>query len=324
MNRKPRILFLVMSAVSRPTTVDQLARALLPHRVLVHHDFSQTEHFPLQSQNVEFVPNPKRTGWAVWGFTEAVFHSLDYALKNLEFDYLQLLSPGCLPIKSMQQFETHVGGGENQAHFGCLDLLADRDVLMTVGYRAFTPDHTLRHRIMKRLSLMYFGANPGRRDVEGVWIRSGYAKRRDGSMKWTARLALAGYRTMAKPAVGRHIFDQNFRPYYGSAWFGAQRWVIENMLAQFSQPEIPRYFSRLHICEEFLLPTLLKRSGAAAGPSNHLVNVFNEANPRWLTDDDFASLRDSPKFFARKFPDDPDNPLRRRVIEELVGTPPQP
>ena len=42
----PRIVFVVMSAVSKPGTIDQLARALAPHLVLVHHDFSQTPDFP--------------------------------------------------------------------------------------------------------------------------------------------------------------------------------------------------------------------------------------------------------------------------------------
>src|SRR5690349_6558018 len=99
MQAAPRIVFVIMSAVDKACVVDQLARALAPHTVLVHHDFSQTTPFVLSAPNARFVPNPRRTGWGVFGFTEGVFHSLRYALDKEPFDYLQTLSPTCLPIK---------------------------------------------------------------------------------------------------------------------------------------------------------------------------------------------------------------------------------
>ena len=70
---KPKIVFLVMSAVSKPETVDQLARALAPHTVLVHHDFHQTPVFPLGASNAVFVPDPKHTGWGLFSFVEGTF-----------------------------------------------------------------------------------------------------------------------------------------------------------------------------------------------------------------------------------------------------------
>ena len=106
---RPKIVFVVMSAISKPATTEQLARALAPHIVLVHHDFHQTPYFPLVAPNVRFVPNPRRTGWAVFGFTDGIFHSLRYALENFEFDYLQLLSPTCLPIKPLQTPRPYLG-----------------------------------------------------------------------------------------------------------------------------------------------------------------------------------------------------------------------
>jgi hypothetical protein len=75
-----RILFVVMSAVHRPQAIDQLASALAPHTVLVHHDFGQTPDFALHAENAAFVPDPKRTGWGVWGFSEGILHSLEHAL----------------------------------------------------------------------------------------------------------------------------------------------------------------------------------------------------------------------------------------------------
>ena len=83
---KPNIVFLVMSAVGKPETLDQLAHSLAPHTVLVHHDFSQTPDFVLTAPNVRFVPDPKRTGWAFFGFVDGIFHSMKYALANLVAD----------------------------------------------------------------------------------------------------------------------------------------------------------------------------------------------------------------------------------------------
>ena len=120
---KPKIVFVVMSAIHSPESVAQLARSLAPHTVVVHHDFSQTPEFSVDEPNVRFVPEPKRTGWAIWGFSEGIFHALRYAYENLEFDYLQILSPTCLPIKPMSALEAHVASGSTEVDFAWIDML---------------------------------------------------------------------------------------------------------------------------------------------------------------------------------------------------------
>ncbi|HSV48138.1 MAG TPA: hypothetical protein VLJ58_20275 [Ramlibacter sp.] len=312
---RPRIVFLVMSAVSRPATVDQLAHALAPHLVLVHHDFSQTQDFPLHAPNVRFVPNPRRTGWAVFGFVDGIFHSLRHAMANLDFDYLQLLSPTCLPIKPLAQFEAHVSAGA-QAHFDCIDLLRDRDALMSVGYRAFTPERSFRHRVLRRLSQGYFGPDSGRRDEAGIWLRSGAGK---GAMPW---IALAAVKALCPPWIGQHIFDNSFRPYYGSAWFGARRHVVGGMVEVFSRPGVRDYFSGLRISDEFLIPTLLMHLGPPKGPMNHFIQRYNQAHPGVIEEADIAQLARSGAYFARKFADDPAEQARVRVLRELARVDP--
>lgn len=313
----PKIVFVVMSAVSRPETVDQLARSLAPHQVLVHHDFAQTPHFPLTAPNARFVPEPRRTGWAVFGFTEGVFHSLRHALEHFEFDYLQLLSPTCLPIKSMARFEEHVAG-DAQAHFDCIDLMADRDALMSVGYRAFTPEGSLRHRLLRRLSRHYFSATPGRRDEAGIWLRSGTA---GGPVPWIARATVGAF---ARGWFGRNPFGPDLRPYYGSPWFGARRDIVWAMVDQFARPELRDYFSRLRIADEFLVGTLLMQLVERRGPMNHLIQRYEEAHVKDFTPDDLERLRSVPAFFARKFPDDPAAQVRLEVLRDLVRVEPWP
>ncbi|MBA2961249.1 MULTISPECIES: hypothetical protein [Ramlibacter] len=316
---QPRILFLIMSAVSRPETVDQLAGTLAPHVALVHHDFSQTPHFPLDAPNVRLVPEPKRTGWAYFGFVDGIFHSLRHALRNFEFDYLQLLSPTCLPIKPIAQFEACVDGGA-QAHFDCIDLLGDRDALMSVGYRAFTPQDTWRHRVARQASNLYFGNSPGRRDEAGIWLHSGEGR---GLLSWPSALLI---KALARPAIGRHPFGEAFRPYYGSAWFGARREMVEGMVRLFERPGVRDYFSGLRIAEEFLFPTLLMQLAATRGPMNHEIQRFDGAHVGTFGEGDLQLLRDSPAYFARKFPDDPAAPVRQRVVGELLrdGSAPSP
>ena len=309
---KPTIVFVVMSAVGRPETIDQLAHALAPHTVLVHHDFSQTPDFPLMAPNVRFVPNPKRTGWAVFGFVDGIFHSMKYALANLDFDYLQLMSPSCLPIKPIEAFETHISGTA-EAHFDCIDLFGDQDALMSVGYRALTPEKSFRHRLARYLANVYFGASSRRRDEAGIWLHSGGRKSLQGWM------ALNTIKALARPSVGRHIFDENFRPYYGSVWFGASRHVVTDMLEKFLAPGVRDYFSRLCIADEFLIPTLLMHVAPAKGPMNHYIQKFDQAHPGKFEEKDIEYFKTIPAFFARKFPDDPASPIRTRVLEELVG-----
>ena len=315
---RPRIVFLVMSAVQPAQTIAEQARVLAPHRVLLHHDFAQTPDFPVAEPNVVLVPDPKRTGWGVWGFTEGVFHSLRYALDHLQFDYLQVLSPTCLPIKPLTALEEHIATGRTEADFSCVDLLEERDGLMTASYRAFAPEHSLRHRMLRRLSRVYYGDSSARHDVAGVQLRA--EPLHDSAFsRLRSRIALQVTRAWAHPAIGRHIFDDKLKPCFGSAWFGARRQVIEWMVGRFGQPDIQRYFPRVRLPEELVIPTLLRNSGFASGPYNHCIVTFRDANPKWLGDEDFGILARSPAFFARKFPADVDTPIRQRVLRELVG-----
>lgn len=309
---RPRILFVVMSAVAPVATVDQLARSLAPHHVLLHHDFAQTPDFPLQSPNVSFVPEPRRTGWASFGFVEGIFHSLAHAVEQLDFDYLQLLSPTCLPIKPMALFDRHVAEPFD-AHFGAIDLLADDECLLNVGYRATTAHDSFGHRVLRRLTGESLRGATQRRHEAGIWLRSG------DPPDPRARLARAALRAGTLHALRRTPFGDGLRPYYGSVWFGARPHIVRGMVEAFRDPEVRSHFRGLRISEEFLVPSLLMKLAPRHGPLNHFISRFDEAHPTRLADSDLPDLRASKAYFARKFSDDVADPLRRRVLEELAG-----
>lgn len=312
---RPRILFVVMSAVAPVATVDQLARSLAPHHVLVHHDFSQTPEFPLQAQNVSFVPEPVRTGWATFGFVDGIFHSLAQAVEHLDFDYLQLLSPTCLPIKPMALFDRHVAEPVD-AHFGAIDLLADDECLLNVGYRATTAHDSFGHRVLRRLTGESLRGATQRRHEAGIWLRSG------DPPDARARLARAALRAGTLHALRRTPFGDGLRPYYGSVWFGARRPIVRGMVEAFRDPGVRSHFSGLRISEEFLVPSLLMKLAPRHGALNHFISRFDEAHPTRLDMSDLQELRASPAFFARKFSDQVEDALRNRVLEELAGVPP--
>ena len=244
---KPKIVFLLMSAVHDAGAVAQLARSLAPHTVLIHHDFSQTPDFIVDEPNVCFVPEPKRTGWAVWGFVDGIFHGMRHALRHLEFDYLQILSPTCLPIKPLAEFERHVGSGEVEAHYAAVDVLGDEDAYMTIGFRAFAREGSLLYRLLMRMGWLYFGSlNPlravggSRRDVGNVQLRTGGSHDASGRLFWRARLA-RGVMRLAEQ-FGDHGFGPDLPPFYGSTWFGARPHVIAWMVDLFAQPDIQKHF----------------------------------------------------------------------------------
>lgn len=310
--RPPRIVFLVMSAVAQPGTVDQLARALAPHPVLVHHDFSQSPDFKLSAPNVRFVTDPVPTGWGQFGFVDGIFKGLRHALAHMDFDYLQLLSPTCLPIKPLREFERHVNGTLD-AHFDAIDLRHDLDARLSVGYRAWTAKGSLGHRLARRLVALYYGQSAGRRDEAGVWLRTGKS-----SSAWAA---MAGW---PLKAMGQRTWDRRFGAtrlslHYGSVWFGARRSVAEGLVKAYEQPGLRDYFERMHLAEEFLLPSLLMHLRPRRGPMNHRIARFDGAHPSQLGTDQLEPLRRCAAWFARKFPDDPQAPVRHLVLGQLAG-----
>jgi hypothetical protein len=127
-------------------------------------------------------------------------------------------------------------------------------------------------------------------------------------------------KALSRPSIGQHIFNESFRPYYGTVWFGASRHIVSAMLESFLRPGVRDYFSRLCIAEEFLIPTLLMHLEPSKGPMNHCIKQFDQAHPGVFNEKDIDQLRKSPAYFARKFPDDPLAPVRTKVLEELVGT----
>jgi hypothetical protein len=308
----PKVLFGLMSSQQGAGTVGQLVDALQGRPVVIHHDFTKQQDFALPLPNVRFVPAPKVTGWGTWGFAQAVLHTIRHALEHHDFDYFQLLSPTCLPIRPIEAFEAFLGTDTAEIHADMMDVEADDDTLMHFGYRTFCAGQSLRFKVLRRVRAWYFGS-----DSRFIQIKSLSMFRRPADVAPTpsGRLALALTRLAAAGHLGSHPFGPEFRPMIGSTWFGARRRVCEYIVRRGQHPEIERYFSHVHLVDESVLPALLGNSGFRIGRSNHVISPFDlHGHPRWIEEADLGRMRATGRFFARKFPDDPAASVRRNAL----------
>lgn len=313
------IVFGIMSAIHSAQVVEQLASTLAPHDVVVHHDFSQQPGFNLHGRNTRFVPDPVKTGWGVWGFTEGIFHLMRHCLKSSDFEYFQLLSPTCLPIKPVRQFQQSLIESRFDANIDVIELAADTDALMNYGMRAFSPNDSMRFRILKCCFKYYYGLDWHSKQRANLQLRiRGSTRPAFGTSvcEFLVQSAQKGY-------LGGSLLTRRLRPFVGGVWFGAQREVCEYLVDQFDRADVYDGFSKLFLAEEIIIPTLLANADFELGPSNHLVNRFTEGNPNWLEPEDMTMLASTDRYFARKFPNNIDAEVRQAALEmstnESVG-----
>jgi hypothetical protein len=95
--------------------------------------------------------------------------------------------------------------------------------------------------------------------------------------------------------------------------------VIEALVRAYGRAGLREHFARMHIAEEFLLPSLLMHLGVRRGPMNHRVQRFDGAHPGLFQTEHLDALRQSGAWFARKFPVEPQAAVRQQVLRDLVG-----
>jgi hypothetical protein len=313
-----RIAFAIMSAQQSPLTVTQLADALAPHTVVIHHDFRKRADFRVDRPNVRFVPNPKVTGWGDWGFTEGIFHAIDYCVNNVELDYFQLLSPTCLPIRPIREFEEYVRTSPCDIHGDFIPVEQSDDLLMHFGFRSYVKQSSLFYRPMRRAQRWYFGPDVQVEQYQSLSVRRRTASYKGPIAELKARVGLAFTKAARAGLLSNHPFGANFRPHMGSTWVGLNLKACNYLLARRNEPMIHSYFKHLAIVDETLFATLLANSNLRIGAGNHLINTFSaKGNPAWFDDQDMARIVASERFFARKFPDDVNATVRVSALRHL-------
>jgi len=315
-----RIVFAVMSATQQGATVAQLADALAPHTVLVHHDFTKKKDFAVDRPNVRFVPNPTVTGWGSWGLSRGIFLTIEHALRTLDFDYLHLLSPTCLPIRPMRELEAHLARGDADIHADMFEVERDEQTLMNFGCRAYAYGDSLKYRALGRLRKHYFGPDAILEQTcsLSMWRRSPARDARGPDL--LDRVALGAHQAAARGWLGRNPFSPTFRPMIGSLWIGMTKRVCEYLMRTRHSDPVSGYFAHLKIVDEMLFPTLLANSPFKVGPALHAVNDFDPfGSPYWIKDADLDRLCATGRFLARKFPDDPTASVRLKALARAAA-----
>lgn len=316
----PRIKFLIMSSGEDDQVLAQLTAALAPMPVLIHQDASRPRSVPpeLYRRGVRWVSPSLRTGWGDWGFASAILHSIADALQHTDFDYLQLLSPSCLPIRPLADLMDHVRRSPADYHADLFDLARDRDTRMNFAWRALAPAASVRQRSLLRMRRWYFGARPVLEQSRSMSLfhRSAPAHGLAG-----AAAGVAATLTGLIPDGARHLTltdTQTLEPAHlsvGSVWFGARREVCVRMLEIAHRIETEQMFRPLAMVDELLLPSLLAWSGRIRGPSNHAVAPFDmKGHPARIDRPLLMSAAASGRYFARKFSPDAQDACRRLAL----------
>jgi hypothetical protein len=315
-----RILFGIMSAVQPVQPLAALCDAIgRRHPVLIHHDFSQQAEFKLERPNVTFVENPARTGWATWAFSDGILRLLESALKRNDWDYFQLLSPTCMPIRPLAELEAHLAASDADYFVDAVDLVSEPRLLMSHGWRAYAQAGVWRHRLLRMARRWYLGDNATNANFGGLSFPLTSLAGAGGLLALRARLGLSLTQAASRGLAFGHVFSKDFRCYAGSTWFGASRKGCAYVASKGQEGAVLEYFKGMHMPDEMFFPSLFKNSELRGAPSLHYVSRFIDARPAWIGEADLDEVLSSGKYFARKFPEEVDCEVRHELARRVAA-----
>lgn len=311
------VAYCLMSAGYRDDAVRQLVRTLHPAPVIIHHDFGRFPNARFDMPNGYLVPNPGTTGWGNWGFVSGIARAIDYALSEFDFDYLQMISPTCLPVRPLNEYEAHLEHCDADALIELICLDENRDALLEYAHRVFFPARSLRARGMSRVRTLAFGAGCAVDQTGGLAVSS-TRHRVDATGNLLARVGHAAAAACRAGLLGSNPFSATFRPYMGSTWFCARRPVLREIVRAANDAALVRHFQHCQPIDECFFATVIGNTTHRVAPITHFVNTFDESgHPLILSPADLEAVSASGKFFARKFSDARDDPARVTTLTRL-------
>lgn len=307
-----------MSAIHRQETLQQLVDALGERIVIVHHDFERMPDMRLEGHDVRFVPDPEPSGWGDWGMMRAQLKALRFAIEQTPADWCQLLTPVDLPIRPLQELDALVASDTIDAACDAMPFADDDRVFMTFAPRAFADHGSFAQRVLWKVRLAYFGTDPAGEPRGGLEVPIDCKRNANGHPTLGARLSLAALHAYAA-IVARWRYPDVGPLHAGGAWFGGNRKACEWLLRRAAEPDVLARFERVFSADEFLPATLFAASGLRVAPGHMDVARWDGARPAWITSADLEFLRAGGRFFARKFVDDPADPVRVAALALAAG-----
>ncbi len=318
------VVYLILSH-DNPAQIKRLVRVLreAPHSyVIVQHDQKRT---PLDPNDYASDPRvhvmaPSREGrrWGRYSLVEAMLDAYRWALANLDFSWVVMVSGQDYPLAPPADFQAQLSGSSCDAFLTATPTPLSRP----------SSDDSVGIYMHARYCYKWYELPP--------WVM-GWMWRSDR----IARLARAAQRriSLAQPLIflwslpkgggdmvgirrARIPFSDAFRCYFGSQWLTLSRRAVE-AIARFvdDRPDVVRLYRRSLIPDESLPVTILCNSPElTVEPDNHLYARMTgpgEAHAAVLGSADLEEAFASGKPFARKL-DERVDPLALDLLDERI------
>lgn len=316
-----RVCYGILSSNTDGKIVAQLVDSLGKNSpIIVHHDFSQESSFFLSSDaNVTVIDDYISTEWGRWSQAEAILSLLEYAVGNESFDYFQLLSETCLPIRPIEEFESFLEVTQPDACIGLIRIFGKSNDLGTLNYawRYLVGDGAAR-RAMELLTRCCMEKS-GKTDVRARLLVEGLSVVRSAEKQDVPELPLMHMlldSLLALTSKG-HPFNDRFSCFVGSTWFCLSRKVAEYILNELNlRRDLIAHYKNTLCPDESIIHTLVGNSRFKNIASiNHYLSWKIRANgPDELSMVHLPEIRASKKFFARKLSKLTTSDLRRELI----------
>ncbi|WP_140625949.1 beta-1,6-N-acetylglucosaminyltransferase [Methylibium rhizosphaerae] len=319
--RPLRIAFGVLSSKQSEQFIDEIARAVAPHPVYVHHDFTKVPVLQPLQPNVTVLRDPVSTAWGDWSLVAATMRLMERALEDREVTHFQLLSESCLPVRPVAEFESHLR--REQPDF-MIDMcpLDEPQSLLSHGWRYLSEPGWLRRAA--RLATVWAWQRAGHAQVNNINLQlAGVA---DGPVarvrQWVGYQVLMAIAWRHRKRL-RCLGGQRLA--IGSQWFGASRRGVDWLLrTRDALPRLTRHFERSHIPDEAYLHTLVSCAQAAGlplvvRPGNHALYWDGcGTGPDALAAADLPRVLASGRHFARKFPLEAGHDVRTEFLRRVL------
>ena len=312
-----KIVFGLLSSKDSAAAVEQFAKAVWPHVVLVHHDFSKFQDFDAQAENIHLVDQHVPTAWGDWSLVNATLVLMRQALDRFEFNYFQLVSESCLPIRPVSEFAAYLKTHRPAVMMNRFPVEGGLE-LYNFGWRYFST-LTLFQRIMRRAGAMCLGKNGGWRTAMGVNLRLAATDQAG----WRGRLGKRVGTLILRLFQSRLFSDFPNRVvatcWVGSQWFGASRAATAKLLkARWAAPALAGHYAACPVPDESYFHTLVAvcNVGSVIEGNHYTSWAAAGSGPDQLALSDLPGMVSSQLFFARKLSLNPRCPLRLALVEQ--------
>ena len=311
-----KIVFGILSANNPADIIQQTIDALGSDCVvIVHHDYSQRADFVLTGDNVYILKNPVQTQWGTWTLAEATLQLLRHALQHYEFDYFQLLSDSCLPIRPISEFKQTLLSQRPDVMMDLIDVNTNKDLFVSHAYRCYTPSTTFLHRVFRQSRIWALGPEPHTlKKIAGIGVPIAQrAMSPVPKIKQMIGRSLSSYLRLFNLTTPNKFF-------VGSQWFCASHQVCAYIVEQARTVKLIQHFSKLRGPDEIFFAFLVGNSQfKKIMPANHAtIWKWPGSGPQEIQETDLPDIMRTEKFFARKFSKQSNNSVRTAILSKVV------